>query len=84
MALTKHSEITQIIFEPQTGILFVKRRTWVEEDGVKIAPDSIHRDSFIPGQSLDDYESEVQQAANFFWTPDVIAAYRTRQTRQTP
>jgi hypothetical protein len=80
MALTKHSEIAQIIFEPQTGHLFVKRRSWVEEDGVQIAPDSVHRDSFTPGQDLSAYESEVQTAAAFFWTPEVIAAYKSRQT----
>jgi monoamine oxidase len=82
MALTKRNEIAQIIFEPQTGHLFVKRRMWIEDDGVQITSDNVHRDSFVPGQDLSDHEAVVQAAAAFFWTPDVMAACEARQAAQ--
>ena len=62
----------------ENGIIQVRQRTDIVEDGVTISS-SYHRWTLTPGQDLTGQNAKVTAIANATWTPEVIAAYQAQQ-----
>ena len=74
MALTK-TIVVDSIDVTESGVLQVRTRTNVLEDGVKLSH-SFHRHVLAPGESTSGQDARVIAVANATWTDAVIAAYR--------
>ena len=74
MALTK-TIVVDSIDVLESGVLQVRTRTNVLEDGVKLSH-SFHRHVLAPGDSTSGQDARVIAVANTVWTDAVIAAYR--------
>ena len=74
MALTK-TIVVDSIDVTESGVLQVRTRTNVLEDGVKLSH-SFHRHVLAPGDSTSGQDARVIAVANATWTDAVIAAYR--------
>jgi hypothetical protein len=75
MALTKVTIIDKIEIV-ENGSVHVRRATYVEENGARIAGPMYHRNSYVPGTNLDHEEAQVQAHAATAWTPEVIQKYQ--------
>ena len=73
MALTK-TIVVDSIDVTESGVLQVRTRTNVLEDGVKLSH-SFHRHVLAPGESTSEQDARVIAVANATWTDAGIAAY---------
>jgi len=78
MALTKEVAVDQITVT-ENGIVLVRETTTIKEDGVELSR-QYHRTSFAPEADLTGQPANVVAICNAAWTPEVIAAYKARQT----
>ena len=60
----------------EMGQVQVRTATKVLEDGKELSK-SYHRNTLVPGDSLDGQDARVVAIANATWTPDVITKYKT-------
>ena len=79
MALEKITVIDKREFL-EDSTLQVRRATYITEDGVRISSPTYSRVAYAPGQDLSHEDPMVQRVARAEWTPDVVRAYRARQT----
>ena len=74
--LTKETAIDQITVT-ENGIILYREATRIMEDGTELTK-TYHRSSLTPGQDLTDVPEKVSAICNTAWTPEVIAAYKTK------
>jgi hypothetical protein len=62
----------------ESGVLQVRTKTSVKEDGVEISS-NLHRHVVVPGADYSQEDAKVQAIASAVHTPEVIAAYEAAQ-----
>jgi hypothetical protein len=67
----------------ESGIVQVRTKTAVKEDGVEISS-KFHRHVVAPGQDYSQEDAKVQAICASMHTPEVIAAYILAQEQQIP
>lgn len=77
MALAKVTVVDKIEIA-EDGSVFVRRATYVTEDGVRITEPTYHRTSYVPGDPVEHEDARVRDVAGLIWTPAVIQAHRNR------
>ena len=75
MALTKETKIDQIEIVGDFKHIQVREATTVMEDGIELSS-SYHRYVINPGDDVSDQPADIQQLAQLYHTPEVIAAYQ--------
>jgi hypothetical protein len=78
MSLTERKILEQIEIK-EDGVIFVKELNQILKDNTVVSS-SPHRSVFNPGDDVSSAPSKAQQAAQLFWTPEVIEAYKAEQT----
>jgi hypothetical protein len=76
MALTKETVVDQITVD-ETGHVLYREATRIMEDGNQISK-TFHRTSLEPGADLTGQPANVVAICNVVWTPEVLAAYKTK------
>ena len=82
MALTKNI-LNDKIEISENGIIHVRQRTDIVEDGVSISS-SYHRWTLAPGQDTTGQDARVIAIANATWTTEVISAYQAQVANSAP
>lgn len=77
MAIEKTLVVDQITVVEGGSVLY-REATRLVEDGT-ILSQTFHRNTLVPGQSLDAVPEEVQKICRVVWTPEIIEAYRAAQ-----
>ena len=77
MALTENTVTTGTWLED--GQIQVKRMTYIEKGGVRIAERPPHRHVVAPGDDVAGEDARVQAVAAVLWTPAVIQAFRDQR-----
>jgi hypothetical protein len=80
MALEK-IEIVDLIEALENGIVQVRTKTAIKEDGVEISS-KFHRHVVIPGDDYSGEDTRVQGVCAALHTAEVIAAYKAAQAAQ--
>jgi hypothetical protein len=71
-------EIVDRIEVVESGVIQVRTKTAIKEDGVEISS-KFHRHVVVPGADYSAEDAKVQGIAAFIHTPEVIAAYQAAQ-----
>ena len=74
MSLTKETKVDEITITEKKIVLY-RQVTKILEDG-KVISTSYHRNSLVPGSSLEDVPSDVANVCNVVWTQDIIDSFR--------
>ena len=74
--ITKETAIDQITVT-ENGVILYREVTRIMEDDTELTK-TYHRNSLTPGQDLTDVPEKVVAICNTAWTPEVIAAYKTK------
>jgi hypothetical protein len=82
MALEK-VEIVDRIEVLESGIVQVRTKTAIKEDGVEISS-KFHRHVVVPGADISGEDAKVQTICAAVHTAEVIAAYQVAQAAQIP
>ena len=77
MALEK-IEIVDLIEVVENGIVQVRTKTAIKEDGVEISS-KFHRHVVVPGDDYSGEDTRVQSICAALHTAEVIAAYKAAQ-----
>ena len=77
MALTKETAVDQITVT-EDGTILYREVTRIMEDGNQISQ-TYHRTSLTPEADLTGVPANVAAICNVAWTPEIIAAYKTKQ-----
>ena len=74
--ITKETAIDQITVT-ENGVILYREVTRIMEDDTELTK-TYHRNSLTPGQDLTDVPEKVVAICDTAWTPEVIAAYKTK------
>ena len=77
MALEK-IEVVDLIEVLESGIVQVRQKTAILEDGVEISS-KFHRHCVNPGDDYSQEDTKVQAICTAVHTPEVVAAYKANQ-----
>ena len=76
-------EIVDLIEVVESGVIQVRTKTAIKEDGVEISS-KFHRHVVAPGADVSGEDAKVQAIAASIHTPAVIAAYQAAQVVAQP
>jgi len=79
MALEK-IEIVDRVEVIESGIVQVRTKTVIKEDGVEIGS-KLHRHNVVPGDDYSAEDAKVKSICAAMHTADVVAAYKAAQTK---
>lgn len=82
MSLEKRKVLDQIEVK-DNGVIFCKELNQIIDDG-NIISSIPHRTSYCPGDDISEAPYKVKQAAEVFWTKEVIADFKKSQKVSKP
>lgn len=74
--LEKQVLIDEITIFPETGVMQIREKTRIIEDGKVISQSNTNRKVIAPDQPIDEFDEQIRQIAEKVRTPEKIAAYK--------